>query len=373
MNNEPCHSQFHDHEPTQAELDQEAKIQEASLRNTIDRAHYYGIPLPGNLSGIASLSANASANANENASIEYINTIDTLRADRDACIVRAQAAKQCQDATLALCKDYKELMDEMEAVLRHIVAAAQANQLTIKCAYCGTLFTAGTQEKLDELIRDHVQACEKNPLVQQLKSAYTSNAQWNCLHEIVERRAEENLRNANHWQEVARMHAKNEEYYRGLVVQIGDAMGHDAYVADDGTVSDDVLCAKVPELVVSMMTRKDKLKMATEKKDFEVRQVASKPESFSSYAAKAENIVASWPSWKQSTRATSYPRGGSEASTKSNVINCMQAKLSQAITVLSALEADSQHADHHCGDLNCPVAQARNFLTAIEAAKKGGA
>lgn len=51
------------------------------------------------------------------------------------------------------------------------------------------------------------------------------------------------------WEESARQFARDADYYRGLVVEIGKALGEAAYIADDGTRSEDVLCAKVPELV----------------------------------------------------------------------------------------------------------------------------
>lgn len=51
------------------------------------------------------------------------------------------------------------------------------------------------------------------------------------------------------WVESAAMFSRNEEYYRGLVNEIGEALGDEAYIADDGSRSQDVLCAKVPELV----------------------------------------------------------------------------------------------------------------------------
>lgn len=54
---------------------------------------------------------------------------------------------------------------------------------------------------------------------------------------------------AKFWCEAAAQHLRNEEYYRGLVVKIGEMLGPDAYISDDGSVQQDVLCAKVPELV----------------------------------------------------------------------------------------------------------------------------
>ena len=51
------------------------------------------------------------------------------------------------------------------------------------------------------------------------------------------------------WYDTAAQHARNEEYYRGLVIEIGEMLGEEAYVSDDGSTQQDVLCAKVPELV----------------------------------------------------------------------------------------------------------------------------
>ncbi len=42
---------------------------------------------------------------------------------------------------------------------------------------------------------------------------------------------------------------ENRNYYRGLVTQIGELFGVESRISDDGSVQDDVLCAKVPELV----------------------------------------------------------------------------------------------------------------------------
>ncbi len=51
------------------------------------------------------------------------------------------------------------------------------------------------------------------------------------------------------WEETARQHARNEQYYHGLLVEVGRVLGPEAFTADDGSVQADVLCAKVPELV----------------------------------------------------------------------------------------------------------------------------
>jgi len=51
------------------------------------------------------------------------------------------------------------------------------------------------------------------------------------------------------WMETAAQNERNSDYYRGLLVECGEAIGHEAFVQDDGGISEDVLCAKVPELV----------------------------------------------------------------------------------------------------------------------------
>lgn len=57
----------------------------------------------------------------------------------------------------------------------------------------------------------------------------------------------------NGWCDTAAQHLRNEEYYRGLVIKIGEMLGPDAYVSDDGSIQDSVLCAKVPELIARLV------------------------------------------------------------------------------------------------------------------------
>ena len=51
------------------------------------------------------------------------------------------------------------------------------------------------------------------------------------------------------WMDTAAQNQRNTDYYRGLLVKCGEAIGKRAYIADDGTIAEDVLCAKIPELV----------------------------------------------------------------------------------------------------------------------------
>jgi hypothetical protein len=66
-------------------------------------------------------------------------------------------------------------------------------------------------------------------------------------------------RHVDAWTDTAAQHCRNEEYYRGLVIQIGEALPlPDAYISDDGSAHDTVLCAKVPELVRALVAREAK-------------------------------------------------------------------------------------------------------------------
>lgn len=56
----------------------------------------------------------------------------------------------------------------------------------------------------------------------------------------------------DNWMETARQHCRNEEYYRGLLDEIGNILGPAAFTSDDGSVQQDVVRAKLPELVRSL-------------------------------------------------------------------------------------------------------------------------
>ena len=51
------------------------------------------------------------------------------------------------------------------------------------------------------------------------------------------------------WMRLAAQETDGAQYYHGLVVRCGKAIGEKAFICDDGTKVPDVLCAKVPELV----------------------------------------------------------------------------------------------------------------------------
>src|SRR5437762_2398896 len=55
------------------------------------------------------------------------------------------------------------------------------------------------------------------------------------------------------WMDTAAQAQRNVDYYRDLLIRCGEALGESAYTADDGSKSLEVLCAKVPELVESLV------------------------------------------------------------------------------------------------------------------------
>jgi len=56
------------------------------------------------------------------------------------------------------------------------------------------------------------------------------------------------------WREMAREYSNSSDFYRGIVVQIGEMFGEAARTSDDGSIQSDVLALKVPELVKAALT-----------------------------------------------------------------------------------------------------------------------
>jgi len=51
------------------------------------------------------------------------------------------------------------------------------------------------------------------------------------------------------WMQTAAQNQRNADYYRGLLERCGAIIGDRAYLCDDGSKSQDVLCAKIPEII----------------------------------------------------------------------------------------------------------------------------
>lgn len=61
------------------------------------------------------------------------------------------------------------------------------------------------------------------------------------------------IQERDNWIETARRSQKDCDYYQRLLDEIGEAIGEEAYISDDGSVQDSVLRAKVPELAIRII------------------------------------------------------------------------------------------------------------------------
>lgn len=67
------------------------------------------------------------------------------------------------------------------------------------------------------------------------------------------------------WKSTAEQHCRNESYYTELLDEIAKNFGQAAYTSDDGSIQQDPLRAKMPELVAMLRSRLDALVTAGEK------------------------------------------------------------------------------------------------------------
>ena len=127
------------------------------------------------------------------------------------------------------------------------------------CTLCGNfrLVKRTEQSQVDYLTK---QVCE---LISQLAKEKDESKAWlETLRYSHEMRCEESIRSEERlkraeaaevreasWTETARQHLNNEQYYCGLLDRIAKVFGARAYTSDDGSVQDEVVRAKLPELV----------------------------------------------------------------------------------------------------------------------------
>lgn len=110
----------------------------------------------------------------------------------------------------------------------------------------------------------HKLAHERDTYKEQVRAA----AEAKAVHDkadrvcVVERNRFEKLyteaqQSATAWQDTAMQYARNTDFYCGIVNQIGEMFGDLAKTADDGSLSEDVIALKVPELVKDLIDGKD--------------------------------------------------------------------------------------------------------------------
>lgn len=57
------------------------------------------------------------------------------------------------------------------------------------------------------------------------------------------------------WRQAAEQHHRNEQWYRGLLVKLGQRLGEPVYISDDGSVNDEPLILKVVEQLERLINR----------------------------------------------------------------------------------------------------------------------
>jgi hypothetical protein len=66
------------------------------------------------------------------------------------------------------------------------------------------------------------------------------------------------------WIDFAAHESRGVDYYRGLLEKIGQFFGEEAYICDDGSIQEDILIAKVPELVEKLFEKKSEQEFKVE-------------------------------------------------------------------------------------------------------------
>lgn len=101
------------------------------------------------------------------------------------------------------------------------------------------------------------------------------------------------------WEEIANQHYRNEEFYRGLVHQIGNMFGIAARTSDDGSIQDSVIALRVPELVARVLQKLE-----------EIHEIAQ--DTTARVEQRIDNIVATAGSALQSASPPSRQRSPAE-------------------------------------------------------------
>lgn len=102
---------------------------------------------------------------------------------------------------------------------------------------------------------------KKKPTIEELEAILASDnyeielLSDGSIHSIPKGALAEALRSAEAWQETAAQAYRDVEFYRGIVHQVGEMFGVAARTSDDGSIQEDVLALRVPELVAEL--RKD--------------------------------------------------------------------------------------------------------------------
>ena len=85
----------------------------------------------------------------------------------------------------------------------------------------------------------------------------TNGAAWKAEAEQWRKVAEDNFRTMQGWEATATEMSDGVDFYRGVVHEIGNMFGLRARISDDGSIQEEVLALKVPELVQELIVTLD--------------------------------------------------------------------------------------------------------------------
>ena len=158
--------------------------------------------------------------------------------------------------------DQWELLDEtaqkMRRLVRKSLAKAEAKRAgKVPAPEFDVPIRAEDVEKQVNEALEGAQGGTDSPEVANIRRKLSAGAEWErdlledarlLLAELDATRAE-----AANWKETAAQYARNEEFYRDIVEQIGEMFGEAARTSDDGSIQDSVLALKVPALVAAAL------------------------------------------------------------------------------------------------------------------------
>lgn len=134
------------------------------------------------------------------------------------------------------------------------------------------------------LTMSEAQAVEMGGTVDPDKPEDVRAAAW-CIEAYAQRRAKEE------WEKTAQHFYRGMDFCRAQVTRVGKALGPAAYTSDDGSVQQDVLALKVPELVESLLRANEK---AEDHLRNAVRRAAALRQIAEEAIAEIENVERAW-------------------------------------------------------------------------------
>lgn len=94
-------------------------------------------------------------------------------------------------------------------------------------------------------------------LKKRISDLESANDQWSRDYKALSEECQAAKDSAGAWQATAEQAQRNTDYYAGLLDKIGNTIGEEAFIADDGVKHDSVLRAKLPRLVEQLKERVD--------------------------------------------------------------------------------------------------------------------